>query len=682
VTAWGAGRPEEMPTGLRAAYVLVLSLPALVAPLPLFWTEGTSPSALAFYEGAVLFLWWRARAGSPVRLSDGLLNVIGLSYFVFLAIEITQLRHGLLRSVSHLLLFTAVAKLASLKRPGEARTALLVLFLLTLASASSSTHYSSLLYFAAMALLGFRALCRLAVLADFEDAPPERVLRSIPTGGLAAASLVVAGALTVPLFYSLPRLRSPFAVAPVRLEESLASVLTADRVELENFGAAKRSDRVILSMETDPGTLLPRVLRLREAVFTEYHFGVWTRMPQRRDDFGRRAAFAEREKSGGPRPRSGVVGTVSIDMNPFTNGFLFLPYSSVGLRMERGFPIAYSDGVIQVGGTRRSIRYTANVRSLEPRGPGSSAMDPRQVPREARAYAMKLTGDTNDPKEIYRRIEQDFGEHFVYTLDPPHTDADPVIHFLLRSKTGHCEYFASATVLMLTARGIPARLVTGSYGGEVGFFSRSFVVRGSNLHAWVEANLDGTGFALLDPTPAAGVPPATRRVSWLTRLTSLGREMEFFYDRRILGFDALDQAMAAEAARRAFESAASAASSWKRLFRDGPGAASGWTLAAVALVAVILFTADRWRRRPRVSEATRAYLALRRLLGRRLGFLSPAIAPADVARLVAEAAPEGREDAEAVVRIYCADAFGGIEPDARTARELEARLRRLKKLAS
>ena len=59
-----------------------------------------------------------------------------------------------------------------------------------------------------------------------------------------------------------------------------------------------------------------------------------------------------------------------------------------------------------------------------------------------------------------------------------------------------------------------------------------------------------------------------------------------------------------------------------------------------------------------------------------------AIAPADVVRLVAEAAPEGREDAEAVVRIYCADAFGGIPPGAETVRELDERLRRLKKLAS
>ncbi len=103
--------------------------------------------------------------------------------------------------------------------------------------------------------------------------------------------------------------------------------------------------------------------------------------------------------------------------------------------------------------------------------------------------------------------------------------------------------------MMLAARGIPARLVTGSYGGEAGLFSQSIVVRGGNLHAWVEADLDGTGFAVLDPTPPAGVPPATSRGSFLRRLVTLGREIEFFYDRRILGFESLDQQRVLEAAR-------------------------------------------------------------------------------------------------------------------------------------
>ena len=158
-----------MPPELRRAYLLVLGPPALIAPLPLFWTHGASPLGIALYELALVLLFFRARAGRPVRLSDAVLNAIGLSYFFWLAVETAMLRPGLLRSVSHLLLFTAIAKLASLKRPGEARTALLVIFLLVLGSVSSSTHVASLIYCAVMAVLAFRTLSRLAVLADFQN---------------------------------------------------------------------------------------------------------------------------------------------------------------------------------------------------------------------------------------------------------------------------------------------------------------------------------------------------------------------------------------------------------------------------------------------------------------------------------------------------------------------------------
>ena len=59
-----------MPSELRRAYLLVLGPPALIAPLPLFWTHGASPLGIALYELALVLLFLRARAGRPVRLSD------------------------------------------------------------------------------------------------------------------------------------------------------------------------------------------------------------------------------------------------------------------------------------------------------------------------------------------------------------------------------------------------------------------------------------------------------------------------------------------------------------------------------------------------------------------------------------------------------------------------------------
>lgn len=670
---------KTIPEGLRRAYILVLSPLAMVAPLPLFWTEGALPAAVLLYECSVLLIWFRARVGHPVRLSDSILNAIGLSYFVWLGFEVSVLHHGLLRSVSHLLLFTGIAKLASLKRPGEARTALLVLFLLTLASASSSTHVSSLLYFALAAIVGFRTLGRMAVLADFEDAPPDRVLRAVPTGGLAAAAIGGAFLLTVPLFYSLPRLRSPFALAPFRVDDALSTALTADRVELESFGAAKKSDRVVLRMVAQPERLLGRVLRLREAVFTDYRAGVWTRNP-----YGR-PALRSRGDAGLPvlRTDEGLEGRVSIELNLATNGFLFLPYGAAGIELDRGFPASLPDGVVQLGSRRRAVQYSVGVRpERAPRGIGSSAIDPAVVPAEVRDYAAKLTGDLTDPRAISSRIQDHFAGKFVYTLDPPPSVGDPIVFFLTRSRAGHCEFFASAAALMLASRGIPARLVTGSYGGERGLLSRSIVVRARNLHAWVEADLDGTGFVVLDPTPPAGIPEAESRASLWSRLGAFAREVEFFYDRRILGFDSLDQAQVFDSARQSLSRAAWEARSWRDLLRGrNAGRAGISTLLALALLAILLLLARREARRPRLSPSKRAYLALRGLLARRIGTLSPSLAPAEVARLYAGAFPAAAADAHAVVEVYCRSEFGGEPTDPDAVRDLAERVRRLRKLA-
>jgi transglutaminase-like putative cysteine protease len=673
-------RAAEIPAGLRRASFEVLAPLAVVAPVPLLFTDGASGAAVFLYECALFFLWWRARAGRPARLSNRVLNAIGVAYLVWLAFEVVTLRHGLLRSVSHLLLFTAVAKLASLKRPGEVRTALLVIFLIALAAASSSTHVSSFAYFAVMAFLGFRALARLAVLADFEDAPPAPVLRSVPTRGMAFAAIAIGALLTGPLFYTLPRLRRPFAVAPFRVENAFSTALAADRVDLESFGSAKRSNEIVLRMDMEPPSGFPRVLRLREAVFTEYRHGVWTRSSEPRTRLPAPAERAERPLLE-TRAQQFLVGHLSVDLNLSANGFLFLPYGAEGLEVEREFPTPLRDGVVQLPGSPRSVRYTVAVRGVEPRVLGSSAIDPASVPKEIRDYAQTLTGDLTEPIAIYGRVRDTFARTFLYTLDPPRGKGDPLVNFLTRSRAGHCEYFASSAALILTARGIPARLVTGSYGGEVGLLSRALVVRGGNLHAWVEADLDGKGFAVLDPTPASGIPSAESRVSWRRVLSNLGREIEFFYDRRVLGFDSLDQVRIIEAVRQVLADAGHGLVSWRDFFRARELRRVGTAIGILLLAAAAFAFARRRVTRSATTAPTRAYLALRRLLAARLGALSPSVPPFEVARLFEQHLPAAREDARRVVSIYCASAFGGRPLSDADEHDLKDSLLRLRKLA-
>jgi len=665
---------RAMPPGLSRAYLLALAPAAFLAPLPLLFTRGSSRSAILLYELILLYLWYRARTERTIRVSDAWLNVLGLGYLGWLAFEMATLRLGLLRSVSHLLLFTAIAKLASLKRPSEARLSLLVIFLLTLASASSSTHVSSLVYFAAMAWLGFRTLGKLAVLADFSDAPPDRVLASVPTAGMSVVAIAGAAACAVPLFFALPRLHSPFAVAPVRLEDAFSQSQTSDRVDLESFSAAKRSERVILRLTASPAIPSGDSLRLREADFTRYEDGVWLREPGPGPLRGGHSAF---EARGSP------AAVVAVELNAIGRGFLFLPYGTSAVRLDRGRASERSDGVMQISG-RGPVRYEADVERGRIRAAGHGSISPADVPPAVQEYAMRLTGNLTDPRAIWQRIEQHLLKEFVYTLDPPRPKGDPIAHFLNRSKAGHCEYFASAAAMMLAARGIPARLVTGSYGGEEGLFARTILVRADNLHAWVEADLDGTGFQVLDPTPPSGVPPRLRSFSLLSRLASLGKEIEFFYDRRVLGFDSADQIGAAETVRETLSEAASSLTGLRAAARD---IATGQNVGLVAVVAGLAFLLLRRRLESaaggvrRITPAAKAYLVLRRLLAKRRGFVPDSVAPAEVARLFAREVPPGAGDARAVVDTYCASAFGGVDPGPEERRELRARVRRLKRLA-
>jgi transglutaminase-like putative cysteine protease len=117
--------------------------------------------------------------------------------------------------------------------------------------------------------------------------------------------------------------------------------------------------------------------------------------------------------------------------------------------------------------------------------------------------AQRVTQGIADPYERAAAIEDYLLKTYRYTLatafEPP--PADPVNYFLFERKEGHCEYFASAMVLMLRSVGIPARFATGYPATQKNPITGYFEVRRFDGHAWVEAYLDGVGWTLFEPTP-------------------------------------------------------------------------------------------------------------------------------------------------------------------------------------
>ncbi|MFZ5875522.1 MAG: transglutaminase TgpA family protein [Nitrospirota bacterium] len=122
--------------------------------------------------------------------------------------------------------------------------------------------------------------------------------------------------------------------------------------------------------------------------------------------------------------------------------------------------------------------------------------------------ARTVTRGIEDPYERAAAIEAYLLTNYRYTLatlsEPP--PADPVNYFLFERKEGHCEYFASAMVLMLRSVGIPARLATGYPATQKNPITGYFEIRRFDGHAWVEAYMDGVGWTLFEPTPPFELP--------------------------------------------------------------------------------------------------------------------------------------------------------------------------------
>ncbi len=78
---------------------------------------------------------------------------------------------------------------------------------------------------------------------------------------------------------------------------------------------------------------------------------------------------------------------------------------------------------------------------------------------------------------------------------------DPLEFLSGQSTSGTSMDFATATVLLARASGIPARLVTGYLPGQFDPLSGTYMVRESDQHAWAEIFLGGTGWVPFDSAP-------------------------------------------------------------------------------------------------------------------------------------------------------------------------------------
>lgn len=167
-----------------------------------------------------------------------------------------------------------------------------------------------------------------------------------------------------------------------------------------------------------------------------------------------------------------------------------------------------------------AMEYTAVSRLLSPSVDELRAADatypttlsrylelPSGTPQRVLELALNLTADQPTPYDRAAALEA-YLRQFPYSRQVPAPPAgrDAVDFFLFDLKTGYCDYYASAMVVMARAAGLPARLALGYSEGTFDASLQSFVVRGSNAHAWVEIYFPNIGWVGFEPTASMPRP--------------------------------------------------------------------------------------------------------------------------------------------------------------------------------
>jgi transglutaminase-like putative cysteine protease len=274
-----------------------------------------------------------------------------------------------------------------------------------------------------------------------------------------------------------------------------------ERTRIGDLGKVKLSDRILMRVIPHG----PRnLVLLREAAFDRYQNGTWQNSshaykPVRgeRDRWIVRPGEAERSLTI-KRTLPGGEGVLALPQG--THAISKLPALTMGV---------LPNGTVRASGSPYLISMAVTYdERLEVEAPGdpSDLVLPASLEPALDQVIREEGLDRATPVERLRAVQALFATKFAYSLilsDPK----DPakgrgITDFLLRDRKGHCEYFGTATVLLLRRLGIPARYAVGYSVQDWSDLERAFVVRNRHAHAWTVAYVEGRWIEV-DTTPAS-----------------------------------------------------------------------------------------------------------------------------------------------------------------------------------
>jgi transglutaminase-like putative cysteine protease len=395
----------------------------------------------------------------------------------------------------------------------------------------------------------------------------------------------------------------------------------SENVTLGQIGQLKQTDGIVMRVRVDDNQPL-RDWRWRGVALDEFTGLGWRKSAQARqlDVVVERAGFFKVDTTEAVHR----LTTQTFFLEPLESPVLFAAPRVVALQGDLPFVRVDEEGAVQ---SRRHdyerLMYKALSDMNEPRMDQLRAdlrplsvsfyrylqlperLDPRIGPL---ATKIILDANANNRYDAAKAIESYLQREYAYSLDMKASGPDPVADFLFNVKAGHCEYFASAMVLLLRTHGIASRIVNGFTAGEYNDAADAYTVRQFNAHSWVEVYFPDTGsWVTFDPTPAAGRTEPVR-TGFTAQLQKYSEALELMWFQYVVGYDKQEQrSLATSLHNRIFDYGRLASNLLNTISSYLNGNVLAITAGATAFVLALLlvfFGKRIWRWTRRVNQAS------------------------------------------------------------------------------
>lgn len=305
------------------------------------------------------------------------------------------------------------------------------------------------------------------------------------------------------------------------------------RTDFGHVGRMKASAKIVVRLQTQTGAPPPY---LREASFRTFKGQTWFSEFAEKD-FGtvledatnRNTYVLLRDKTNTLRVNIGCYLEGGKALLPLPTGVARLENltaytlfrSPLGAVLEEGPGLVVFDALYGPGSTIDEVadtNYDLTVPSRE-KATLDKVIDEAGIRRQPSGLAVKTLGAF-------------FQEKFKYSSwqgrsPSSRTNDTPLSRFLLRTRSGHCEYFATAGALLLREAGIPARYAVG-YAVHEDAGDGKFVVRQRDGHAWCLVWDDKKAlWRDVDFTPAIWMQEEAPQVGWLQKLSDAWSRIRF-----------------------------------------------------------------------------------------------------------------------------------------------------------